>query len=121
VTQQTDAGSIATYGQWWRQQFFPALPSQADAVASLAQDQLRANKMGRRIISISPLPEKSPIPFEDYYLGDRVPVYASDQLRQPIPDNTDESDYQRVYGIPLQISDDATERVEQIITTVETA
>jgi hypothetical protein len=107
---QTDAASVAKYGEYWRQQFFPG-QTVASIVQLLAASELAISKTGRLTVTISPAPERSPIPFDDYWLGDRVPVYASSKLRAPL------QGYQRVYGVPLAIADDQTESVQQLLTT----
>lgn len=111
---QTDAPSVAKYGEYWRQQFFPS-QNVAGIVTLLAQAEVALSKDGRETVTISPAPERSPHPFDDYFLGDRVPVYASSALRAPL------AGYQRIYGIPLQIGDDATEQVQQLLTSEPTS
>lgn len=113
VTPQTDATSIATYGEYWAQQFFP-LQNVNAAVEALAAEQLLLRKDGQTTVTISPAPERSPEPFLDYYLGDRVPVYASNELREAI------TGYQRVYGIPVEIDDNGTEMVRQLLAGLPT-
>ncbi len=113
VAVQTDAPSVATYGQYWATQFFPGQNVPA-AVVALAQQQLSLRANGQRTVTISPAPERSPLPFTEYYLGDTVPVYASDALRGTV------SGYQRIYGIPISISDDATEEIRQLLTSEQT-
>ena len=49
------------------------------------------------------------MPWTEYDLGDRVPVYASARLRKLL------SGYQRVYGMPIQISDDALEHIDALL------
>jgi IPT/TIG domain len=110
IPAQIDVYSIDKFGEYWRQQFFPA-QNIADIVKLLAQAELALSKNGRTTVTISPAPERSPIPFDDYFLGDEVPVYASNALRAPL------AGYQRIYGIPLNIGDDATESVQQLLTT----
>jgi len=83
VTQQTDATSIASYGEYWAQQFFPA-QTEAAAVVAMAQQQLDLRKNYRQTLTINPAPTRAPEPFVDYGLGDRVPVYASNRLRQEV-------------------------------------
>jgi hypothetical protein len=119
---QADAVSVAKYREYWRQTFFPG-QNVAGAVEALAQAQLALSKDGRVTVAISPAPERSPIPWEEYWLGDRVPVYASQRFRAPIPSAaTSGSDvvtnYQRVYGVPLIIADDATEQIDQLLTAL---
>lgn len=110
VPVQEDLTSIATYGEYWAQQFFPGV-NVADAVEALAYAQLQLRKNGKDTVTISPAPERSPLPWQEYFLGDRVPVYASDRLRKEIVG------YQRIYGIPISIADDATETILQMLTS----
>jgi len=72
---QTDAASVSKYSEYWAQQFFPgaSAPFQVTDLAS-AQLALRAN--GRTTVTFKPAPERSPRPWLDYQLGDRVPVWA---------------------------------------------
>ncbi len=84
VTPADDAASEMRYGWWETQQFFPA-QTQRLAVEDMAAFQLSLRKDGHRTVNISPNPLLSPIPLLDYGLGDRVPVYATSRLRQPIP------------------------------------
>lgn len=108
VPLQSDAGSITTYGNYWLQQFFPG-QVYADAVESMALSQLRLREDGLRTFTMSPAPERSPIPFVDYDLGDTVPVYASARLREEI------GTMLRVQSIPLVIGDDQLEAGQAIL------
>jgi hypothetical protein len=123
IALKEDAASIIKFGEYWRQQFFPN-QTVAAAVEALAEAQLALSEAGRVTVTISPAPERSPQPFLDYYLGDRVPVYASSRFRAPIPaadeSASDEQNYQRIYGIPLEIGDDSIERVQQLLTAIPT-
>jgi hypothetical protein len=115
IAVQTDWASVMKYGEYWRQQFFPG-QNVARVVELLAQAELAFSKNGRQTVTISPAPERSPHPFDEYFLGDRVPVYASGtKFRAPL------SGYQRIYGIPLTIGDDGTEMVQQLLTTEPTS
>lgn len=70
-----DAASQAKYGTYFAQQFFPG---QVDltAVTDLVDQQLLLRKNGKTTVMIRPAPERSPRPWQDYQLGDRVPVWA---------------------------------------------
>lgn len=124
IVEKRDTASVDKFGEYWRQQFFPT-QIVAAAVEALAEAQLELSKNGRITVVFNPAPERSPLPFEDYYLGDRVPVYASSRFRAPLPDpnvpTSDQQNYQRVYGIPLTIADDATEQVQQMLTALPSA
>jgi hypothetical protein len=76
IAVQTDAASVTKYGEYWAQQFFPG-QIDATAVLSLAQEQLALRKTGRQTVTFQPSPGRSPRPWQDYGLGDRVPVWAS--------------------------------------------
>ena len=58
---------------------------------------------------MTPAPERSPRAFKEWYLGDIVRVYASSNLRSPI------SGPQRIYGMPVDISDNGLEKITQMI------
>lgn len=108
VPLQTDTASVTKYGEYWAQQFFPGQTVDA-AVTAMAELQLALRKNGKQTVTITPAPERSPDPFNGYYLGDRVPVYASNKLREAL------SGYQRVYGIPIEVDDNGVERVRQLL------
>ena len=124
ITLQEDAASIAKFGQYWRQTFFPNQVIAA-VVQALAFAQLQLSKNGRTTVTFSPAPQRSPQPFTEYFLGDRVPVYASNRFRAPIPDtdvaSSNLNNYQRIYGIPIVIADDATEQIQQMLTAIPTS
>ena len=109
---QEDMTSISRYREYWRQQFYPK-QSIVSAVEALAQSQLQLTKNGKETVTISPAPERAPLVFQEYFLGDRVPVYASSNLREAL------AGYQRIYGIPLMISDDGVEEVRQMLTSAQ--
>lgn len=112
VALQTDATSVTRYGQYWAQQFFPG-QSVAAAVVSLAQLELALRANGKITVQISPAAERSPDPFNDYFLGDTVPVYSSNRLREAL------SGFQRVYGIPIDIDDNGVENVRQLLASAD--
>lgn len=106
---QTDATSVTKYGEYWLQQFLPGSVI-VDAVQDMAAYVLGLRKNGKTVIQMSPTPERSPCPFVDYNPGDRVPVYASaDNFRQDLVG------YIRIYGFPIDISDDALETVTGMV------
>lgn len=116
---KTDAASLAKFGSYFYQQFWPG-QNVAGAVELLAESALAIRKDGRTTVAISPEPARAPIPFQEFYLGDRVPVYASKRFRQPIPPGGAEGiEYQRIYGIPILIADDETERIQSMLTSVQ--
>ena len=84
VAIQDDATSIATYGEYWAQQWFPARQDDPSPVIAMAEQQLWLRKNYKQTLTINPAPTRAPEPFVDYGLGDRVPVYASDRVRQSL-------------------------------------
>jgi len=115
VSPSSESTSSQTrYGVYTAEQFFPAQTVEA-AVVAMADLQLTLRSQGRRTVAITPNPLLSPKPFLDYTLGDRVPVYATRNLRQAIPWDNAPTVYQRVYGIPITLGDDGVETVRQLV------
>lgn len=130
VTQALDSASRTEYGAYWSQRAYPGPPTPFNriAVSLLAQAQVALRKKGRRTITIDPAPERSPDPFTEYGLGDRVPVYAGRPLEgngssfravlnpgEPAGDEW--SNPQRVYAIPISLDADQVETVTQLLLT----
>lgn len=84
VTPAHDPDSEARYGWWEAQQFFPQ-QTKVVAVESMAEFQLDLRKQGKRTVQVVPSSLLAPVPLLDYGLGDRLPVYATSRLRQPLP------------------------------------
>jgi hypothetical protein len=109
----TDAASVAKYGRYWDQQFFPG-QEKAMAVEAFAEKQRSLRSDGLVTYTMSPAPERSPIPFVDYDIGDRVPIYGSRRLREAV------FELKRVVSIPLVIGDDQMEAPAQVVLEDET-
>jgi hypothetical protein len=121
VTPQVDDASVAAYGPYWDQHFFPA-QTEVAAVEAMAAEQLFLRSRYKQTLTVNPASGRAPQPFNDYYLGDRVPVYASDRLRQPLPTSelqvgslTPAVTWQRIYGIPVEIDDNGVETVRELL------
>lgn len=114
VTPSEDTASQTKYGVHTLERFFPAQIDQT-TVEAFSDYVLSLTKQGKRTATLTPSSLLAPIPLLDYGLGDRVPVYASDRLRQEIPWVTDTTVYQRIYGIPISLSDDGVERVDRLL------
>ncbi len=118
----TDGASASKYGEYWAQQFFPGVTGRnaVDVVNFLAQQQLELRANGQETVTFSPAPERSPRPWLDFQLGDRVPVWASaTKFRKLLGDTMVGSDaetqYQRIYGWRANISDDALETLDPVL------
>lgn len=98
------------YLGYWSQQFFPDQNvSTGDAVLAMAEQALRLGKQGKRTTTLNVTPERSPIAFLDYTVGDRVPLYTSNRLRVA------RTGYQRVQAIPITVTDDGTEQIGALL------
>ncbi len=122
----TDGASLAKYGSYWAQQFFPQVTGKnaIDVVNFLAQQQLELRANGTETITFTPAPERSPRPWQDYQLGDRVPVWASETkfrrlLGANLAGTTMDTQYQRIYGWTANISDDALETIDPVLVSPE--
>lgn len=75
---QEDTASITKFGPYEGRQFYPAYRGNGavTAVTGLAEQQVALRAEGRQTVTIRPAPERSPRPWQDYGLGDRVPTWA---------------------------------------------
>lgn len=108
----TNDPSIAKYLPYWSNQFQTTQGGSdptGSAVLAMAQQQLALSKQGLRTMTLSPTPERSPVPLTAYQIGDRVPIYATIRLRVV------SAGYQRVQGIPVQITDDGIESIPALL------
>lgn len=118
--------SAATYGQWWMVKSLSGTDvtisgtQSAAQLLALAEANLRRN--GKRSLTIDPTPERSPVPWNEYELGDTVPVWASrsnfglDLGPGPISGGAWQNP-QRIYGLPISIGDDRVETVTNLLLT----
>lgn len=121
VSVQTDAASLAKYGEYWEQQFWPGF-KEAGPVTAFAARRLQLVRDGAKTYTFSPAPERSPIPLLEYDPGDWCPFYASKKLRAPLNPTLVSGVWQdipRVEAFTLDIADDHTETVSQLLTSLE--
>lgn len=117
-----DLDSIRTFGEYKVQQFFPQQALEP-GVNYLAFEELNLRSTFKQTVTLDPAPERAPQPFVDYAVGDRVPVYASNRLRQSIPPPGPifgqlplvPTAWVRVFGIPIDIDDNGVETVRELI------
>jgi hypothetical protein len=87
----------------------------ANLVDALGAEQLALRKAPRDLLTVLPTPEKAPLPFRDYFLGDVIQVYASVGADQTYPTTRQSiSGSQRVYGLTIDIDDEGVERVSGV-------
>ncbi len=125
---QEDAASVAKYGSYEAQQFFPGfvantpdeITAAIDAVTSLAAQQLLLRSNGKTTVTFVPAPERSPRPWQDYGLGDRVPVWAlPEAFRELLSGGPSGTQYMRIYGWTANLSDDALETINPVLVSPE--
>ena len=80
----------------------------------LATMRVHFQKRPRDIITVVPTPEGSPLPWDDYYVGDLVTIQASENISYPVTREHVEG-VQRVYGIRVSIDNDFGEYVSEMI------
>lgn len=108
VTPLDAAASVAKYGSYWLQKFFPGQPF-ASVVNNLAVQALTLQKQGKRTFLVDPDPLRAGMPFRDYAIGDRIPVYSTKAQRVP------EAGLERVQTIPLVIGADGVTSVSKLL------
>lgn len=121
VSVQTDAASVAKYGEYWEQQFWPGFV-EAGPVTALAARRLQLVRDGVKTYTFSPAPERSPIPLLEYNPGDWCPFYASKKLREPLNPVLVSGVWQnipRIEALTLDIADNQTETVSELLTSLE--
>lgn len=114
----TDQDSVDKYGKYWYEQQFPDQIVK-ERVGNWASAQLELRSRGMRTIHPTPGAQQPPLLWDEYFVGDRVPVWASSALRERIPDADHPSFYQRVVG--LSISLDPEEAVTELRVVSEPA
>lgn len=110
---QEDVDSQSRVGVYYEQRFWPNQTSQP-ATAAMAAAQLALVKEGLRTYTLTPAAERAPLPFDEYWLGDLVPVWASRNFR----DNIDGLAL-RVEGVTFSVGDDQLERVDELLVAVD--
>jgi hypothetical protein len=81
-------------------------------VDNLATEDLALRKDPRDVLTLLPIPERSPMPWRDYFLGDKLSIQVSKGSDQTFPSARESiSGLLRVYGLTISIDDDGVERV----------
>lgn len=128
---QSDA-SINDYGPYWGLDNL-AGPSESPAVGLLSLAEVKLRNRGKQTLTISATPERAPDPFNAYYLGDEVAVWGGRDLPPqsgPLEFNDgygsalrhkvqtlSEPSAHRVYGFQVDLADDQTETITNILLT----
>lgn len=122
VPRQSDPASIAKYGAYWLQEDWSGGVNSPAGALLMAIVRLALHQRGKKTISMTPSSEFGPRVFDEYFLGDRVPLWATHAFRAPIAPvlNTSgtewlENTLHRIYAIPIEIPDDAPEIVGDLL------
>lgn len=111
---RTNPSSRAKYGDYQYEQQFPDQVNR-DRANEWAAGQMAIRARGIREVIPLPSPQQPPLVWDEFFVGDRVPVYASNRLRGTLP-TQDVSDgdgpYNRVVGITFSL--DPQERMTEI-------
>jgi hypothetical protein len=112
-----DNVSSERFGRSWSEQTFTR-QTRGETVGYLALDELYRRRAGQRTWRLSPTPEFSPRPFQDYMPGSFIGFYHSHNLREEqwwIPENfNDQTVSPRVLGFTIELSDDSLETVSSL-------
>lgn len=103
-----DAASVAKYRAYWAQQTFPAQAG-ISAIEAEAGIELITRRAHPTTLTITPLPERAPVPFNEYGLADWLPTYISARSGKLL------AGYYRVLEIPVSVLDDAVETVTGLV------
>lgn len=107
-----NAASVAAFGPYWSQQFWPAQTSTdptGAATLALAAQALVLAKQGKRTYTIEPVTERAPVALLAYGLGDRVQVRNSARMRVAA------SGLQRVQALSIALDDNGVEKVNPLL------
>jgi hypothetical protein len=82
---------------------------------ALAVEMIALRKKPREIISVTPLPERAPSPWTDYFLGDIVNVQCEVKPSLPTGSHQIISGVQRIYGITISVDENGFEKVAELV------
>jgi len=80
---------------------------------ALGIEELGWRKRARELVRMLPQPGRGPQPWVHYHLGDTVYVYAGSDLRGGL------AGVQRIYGWTVELTDEAVERVTEVVVSPE--
>lgn len=111
LARQTDSPSIAKYYRYEDGQVLTDIQVPG-LVDDLCAEDLALRKSPRDLLTILPAPESAPMPFRDYFIGDRITILSGVGSDQVIPQTRQAiTGLQRVYGITIDVDDNGFERV----------
>lgn len=117
-----DSSSTLRYGTYFHQETYTRTTHNNRAYRQARQDLWR-RRQGLRTWRLTPTPEFSPRPFNDYMPGDFVGFYHSSKLREEqwwLPENFEDQVLSpRCVGFNLAISDDSLETVTALDLSVD--
>ena len=116
VKRSLNSSSVQTYGVGMDVQSLADITDPA-LLQALAVEEATLGGNAKRTLQLTPMGgSRTPLPFDNFVLGDTVSVQAGSKLRGGFTGT------QRVYGFTLDISDDhTTETLTNLITSPQTA
>lgn len=118
----SDAMSSARYGESWHSETF-VRQARGEFVGRQARSELIRRREGQRTWRLSPTPEFSPRPFQDYMPGTWVGFSHSERLREDVwwlPHQfNDQESFPRIFGFDITLSDDSLETVSALDITLD--
>lgn len=118
TAQASSASAIAQFGRFEAIDTFSDILTQS-FLDALVADELAFRVLRRELVQFVPQPNPelgtTPRPWDDFGLGDLVPVAAGARLRGGF------SGYQRIYGYDLVLDDDGREFVNGVYAAAENA
>jgi hypothetical protein len=81
------------------------------AVEAFAVQTVQLQGQGKRTFTVDVDPLRGAMPFRDYNIGDRIPIYSTDAQR------VGASGYQRVESIPVVVNSDGVTAVQGLLTS----
>jgi hypothetical protein len=118
-----DDDSVAKYGEYWRQQFWPGQKEGGPLQEQAAKD-LSLYKDGKTLYSFAPFGNIAR-PFAGWTIGDTVPIYAKSKTFRdrigPLEGTTGDllEKLQRILSFTVSMSDDGVETVSELVSVTD--
>jgi hypothetical protein len=109
---RASANSKTTYGTYEDAQVLTEITEQ-DFLDTIADTEIQLRKNPRDLVAIRPVPGRSPSPWLDWWLGDRIFTEWSNNT------GATGSGYQRIYGATIDIADQGFETISELLVSAD--
>lgn len=109
---RTNGASAAEYGWYEDAQVLTDVTDQT-LLDALADTAIQLRKVPRDVVGFRPIPEKSPSPWINWWLGDTVRFQASNQTGAAVAGSL------RIYGATIDITDNGYENVSELLVSAD--